>query len=54
MIQGLDAAIETLMTKSDRFLRAHSWDVIKGFFTLSMDYDNNNIIKLLSNIKYNI
>lgn len=54
MTQGLDAAIQTLMAKSDRFLRVRSWDIIRGFFTLSMDYDYNNIVKLLSKIKYNI
>lgn len=54
MLQGLDVAVETLITKSDSFLRLHSWNVIQGFITLSMDYDNNNVIKLLANIKYDI
>lgn len=52
MLQGVDVALETLIGKSDSFLRAKSLDVIKGFLTLSMDYNNNNILKLLLKIEY--
>lgn len=48
---GVHTAVQTLILDDDRFNRLQSWNVIRGFLVISMEYDSNRILQLLSNIK---
>ncbi|XP_025202207.1 transcription-associated protein 1-like [Melanaphis sacchari] len=47
---GVNTATQTLISDDDRFNRLQSWNVIRGYLTISMEYDSNRILQLLSNI----
>lgn len=48
----MHTAVQTLVLDDDKFNRLHSWNVIKGYLVISMEYDSHRILQLLSNIKY--
>lgn len=47
---GVHTAVQTLVLDDDKFNRLHSWNVIRGYLVISMEYDSHRILQLLSNI----
>ncbi|XP_029341770.1 transformation/transcription domain-associated protein isoform X2 [Acyrthosiphon pisum] len=48
---GVHTAVQILILDDDRFNRLQSWNVIRGYLVISMEYDSNRVLQLLSNIK---
>ncbi|XP_050530942.1 transcription-associated protein 1-like isoform X2 [Daktulosphaira vitifoliae] len=50
---AVNTAVEILKTKSNQYYRKESWNIIKGFFNVSLQCDAKGILNVLTNIKWN-